>query len=224
MTTLARPSRKSDQHRQGIREVTPAPAIKPMLSLRNIESEAKQGEIRRRKAPARRQRGARPLLATLRMKKRQSSKEVPEADQAEAEVAELEEAEARQDARRVRETIKNLTNPARTQVTLRKGLEKEEEARISNLRSSSTTKCTLGRRHEGKPVRPQRMARSAWPSPLKLPEARTQLMERSEKIKNSYCPKQRAKRMTRTRPRTSDAARNYAPAASNRPASRWRNQ
>ena len=216
MTILTRHHRKSDQYRQGIREVTPAPAIKPMLSLRNIESEAKQGEIRRRRAPARRQRGARPLLATLRMKKRQSSKEVPEADQVEAEVAELEEAEARQDAQRVRETIKNLTNPARTEVTLRKDLAKEEEARIS---SSSTTKCTLGRRHEGKPARPQRMAWSAWPSQLKLPEVHTQLMERSEKIKNSYCPKQRARRMTRTRPRTSDASRNYALAASKRPAS-----
>jgi len=217
MTILTRHHRKSDRHRQGIREVTPAPAIKPTLSLRNIESEAKQGERRRRKAPARRQRGARAeAAATLRMKKRRSSKEVPEADQAEAEVAELEEAEARQDAQRVRETIKNLTNPARTEVTLRKDLAKEEEARIS---SSSTTKCTLGRRHEGKPARPQRMAWSAWPSPLKLPEVHTQLMERSEKIKNSYCPKQRARRMTRTRPRTSDASRNYALVASKRPAS-----
>jgi len=150
------------------------------------------------------------------MKKRQSSKEVPEADQVEAEVVELEEAEARRDAQRVRETIKNLTNPARTELTLRKDLAKEEEAQTS---SSSTTKCILGRRHEGKPARPQRMAWSAWPSQLKLPEVHTQLMERSEKIKNSYCPKQRARKMTRTRPRTSDASRNYALVASKRPAS-----
>jgi len=47
----------------------------------------------------------------------------------------------------------------------------------------------------------------------------TQLMERSEKIKNSYCPKQRARRMTMTRPRTSAASRNYALVASKRPAS-----